>query len=190
MDSVDNLPSRVESKRLLLRHWVESDVPALRDAIEKSLDHLRPWMAWIEHEPMSDDERKNLIERWRREWEDGSDTILGIFLDGRPVGSTGLLRVDGQPGTLETGYWIHVDYLRLGFATEATTALIDAAFGIPGIDRVEIHHDKANTASSAVPRRLGFSLFEEAPSEIVAPGQTGIECRWAMSRAEWLSRST
>jgi len=43
--------------------------------------------------------------------------------------------------------------------------LTDAAFQIPGIERVEIHHDKANVASSGVPRKLGFELVEEVPDE-------------------------
>ena len=54
--------------------------------------------------------------------------------------------------TLEIGYWVHVDHLQKGYATEMARILTSAAFTVPGIERVEIHHDKANTRSGAIPR--------------------------------------
>ena len=54
-----------------------------------------------------------------------------------------------------------------------------------GIERVEIHHDKANTASGAVPRRLGFRFAGERPDGAQAPAELGIDCTWAVSRADW-----
>jgi len=47
-----------------------------------------------------------------------------------------------------------------GLATEATAALTRVAFAVAGVDRVEVRVDPANTASLAVPRKLGF--VEEA----------------------------
>jgi RimJ/RimL family protein N-acetyltransferase len=58
---------------------------------------------------------------------------------------------------LEIGYWIHAGFLRRGLATRVSCLLTDAAFTVAGIERVEIHHDKANVASAGVPRRLGFT---------------------------------
>jgi RimJ/RimL family protein N-acetyltransferase len=55
------------------------------------------------------------------------------------------------------GYWIHVDHIGLGYATETSAALTKVAFTIEGMDRVEIHCDPANLASAAVPRKLGFT---------------------------------
>lgn len=61
---------------------------------------------------------------------------MGIFRDGAAVGSCGLHRRVG-PGGLEIGYWIHPAVLRRGLATEAARLLTDAAFSVPGIDRVD-----------------------------------------------------
>ena len=63
----------------------------------------------------------------------------------------------------------------------------DAAWvaGIPGIDAVEIHHDRANVRSAAVPRRLGFTFVGEEPDEPEAPGEAGIDCAWRAERAAW-----
>ncbi len=183
------LPALVETERLTLRHWTAEDVPSLNEAIAANLDHLRPFLAWIAQEPMSISERTELIEGWNRDWAAGGDSIYGILHAERPIGGTGLLWHDDER-TLEIGYWIHKDFTRLGFASEASAGLTNAAFAMPGVERVEIHHDKANTASSGVPRSLGFSMFEEAPSEIAAPDQIGIECKWGITRSKWLSRAT
>lgn len=110
--------------------------------------------------------------------------MLGIFKDAVVIGSAGLHRRVG-PDAVEIGYWIHVDHTRNGYATEVAKALTAAAFDVPGIDRVEIHHDKANIASAGVPQRLGFKLVEETPDEVDAPGEAGIECRWVITRPDW-----
>ena len=62
------------------------------------------------------------------------------------------------------------------------------AFTIEAIERVEIHHDKANVASAGVPRRLGFAPLPDTLKEITAPAEIGIDCGWAMRRATWHKR--
>jgi ribosomal-protein-serine acetyltransferase len=177
----------MHSPRLTLRRWAESDGPALSAAILDSLDHLRPWMPWVASEPVRADDRVNLINRWNAEWEQGGDLVVGIFMDGMVVGGSGLHRRRG-PGVLEIGYWVHVDRLRVGVASEVSEMLTTASFTVPGIERVEIHYDKANVASAGVPRRLGFAFVDETPNVVLAPGEVGIDCRWLVTREDWFSR--
>jgi RimJ/RimL family protein N-acetyltransferase len=47
---------------------------------------------------------------------------------------------------------------------------------------VEIHCDAANTASAAVPRRLGHQLVEQRPRVAKAPADTDVELVWAVTR--------
>ena len=100
------------------------------------------------------------------------------------VGGTGLHRRRG-PDTLEIGYWVHADHLGQGFATEAATALTTAAFAVPGIEHVEIHHDRANTASRGIPERLGYRMVAESPDAVTAPGEEGVDCCWRTDRRGW-----
>jgi ribosomal-protein-serine acetyltransferase len=167
---------------LLLRRWLPEDAPALSDAIAESLEHLRPWMAWIADEPLAIEQRRSRLIEFERDRLAGGDAVLGIFLDGRVVGGCGLHRRIGHDG-LEIGYWVHPRFTRRGLATTTGSLLTDAAFTLPAITHVEIHHDKANLASAAVPRRLGFWLLAEVPDEIEAPAEVGVECRWHGSRA-------
>jgi ribosomal-protein-serine acetyltransferase len=169
----------IVTERLVLRPWEDDDVDALTNAVTANIDHLRPWMSWIDHEPMSREQRLELIARFRAARLAGDDLTLGIFHNGEAVGGTGLHPRIGASG-VEIGYWIHVDHLRKGFATEAAGALADAALALPHIDHVQIHHDVANVASAGVPQRLGFVKVGEDHDGIQAPAECGVEWIWEM----------
>jgi ribosomal-protein-serine acetyltransferase len=174
------LPARLEGDGIVLRRWLVSDAETIARAVAESLEHLRPWMDWIAYEPLSLAQRRAMI----RQWSKGDDVLVGIFRDGQVVGSAGLHRRIG-PGGLEIGYWVHPAHTRRGFATSAARLLADAALSLPAITHVEIHHDKANTASAGVPAKLGFELIGETPDRIEAPAEVGIECVWRMDRQRW-----
>jgi RimJ/RimL family protein N-acetyltransferase len=172
---------------LVLRRWLPDDAPELARAVAESVEHLRPWMAWIAEEPLAVKRRREMIEEWGRDWAEGGDVILGAFLGGRIAGGCGLHRRVGPYG-LEIGYWTHSAFLRRGVATRVAAVLTEAALALPGITVVEIHHDKANQASAGVPRKLGFEWLGEAADEPEAPGEVGMECRWRMDRQRWRRR--
>src|SRR4051794_5472111 len=179
-----NPSDRIDAPPLVLRPWRQDDVPALSQAIAQSIEHLRPWMAWAAAEPLTPAERAALIERFERSWADGEDFGYGMFVDGAVVGGCGLHRRLGN-GALEIGYWVHAACAGRGYAPIAAAGLVSAAFALPEIERVEIHHDKANQASRRVPEKLGFTLVGEAPDPKQAPGDIGVECRWRVTRAQW-----
>lgn len=181
-----SLPRSITTDRLVLRQWEESDAPSLARAITESLDHLLPWMPWAAFEPTSIDDRTALIRRWRADAEAGGDVVYGVFLDGEPIGGTGFHRRRG-PNTLEIGYWIHAGHVRRGYATELARALTTTAFELDGIDHVEIHHDRANVASGAVPRTLDYRLVSVARRSIDAPGECGVDCGWRITRDQWIA---
>jgi RimJ/RimL family protein N-acetyltransferase len=182
------LPDHVEDRAgLVLRRWLPDDAEALGRAVAESADHLRPWMGWIAEEPVPLELRRARLLEWERDWARGGDMIVGAFLDGRIAGGGGLHQRIGEGG-LEIGYWTHPAFLRRGLATRTAGLLTDAAFTVPGITRVEIHHDKANRASEGVPRKLGFQWVDERPDEPEAPAELGIEWRWRMEKETWLAR--
>ncbi len=160
-----------------LRHWTPQDAPALARAVNESLDHLRPWMPWAAGEHPS----AELIGEWERERLAGGDEVFGIFVDGAVAGGCGLHRRIGDDG-IELGYWVHVDFIRRGVATEVVRQLCERAFAQPGVTRVEIHHDRANTASGAVARKCGFTLVEENERPRQAPNDEGVERVWRLTR--------
>ncbi len=187
------LPELVETPRLTLRLWAARDAPALHAAVVTSIEHLRPWIPWIGHEPLTIADREALITEWRHAWLDGGDAIYGVFArggedDGEVVGGTGLHRRIGAGG-LEIGYWIHVDHVGQGYATELALALTGAGLAVPGVHRIEIHHDQANVISGRVPQRLGYTFVAATDRERVAPAESGVSWTWRMTAADWARRA-
>jgi ribosomal-protein-serine acetyltransferase len=182
---VTQLPETVTSPRLTMRVWRLEDAPALARAVNESLEHLHEWMPWAAGDTDVAHYEEFITER-RTQWFEGGDATYGVLAGDVVVGGTGLHRRRG-PGALEIGYWIHVDHLRRGYATELSSALTDAAFRVEGITRVEILHDRANVRSRAIPERLGFRLVDEQPSERKTSGDEGVDCTWTVERGAWLA---
>jgi RimJ/RimL family protein N-acetyltransferase len=172
-------PYRVVTERLVLRCWEPRDAPLLKDALDSSLDHLRPWMPWANAEPQSLEEKVKLLRKFRGSFDLEQDFVYGIFSsdEAEVVGGTGLHPHVGA-GALEIGYWIRESRARAGFATEATAALTRVAFEICGADRVEIRVEPANEPSMGVPRKLDFA--EEAHLRRRLPAGEGEELRDAV----------
>jgi len=57
---------------------------------------------------------------------------------------------------LEIGYWIRVDSIGQGFATEVAAVLTRVGFEHFGLDRVDLSVDPENERSAKIPRKLGF----------------------------------
>jgi RimJ/RimL family protein N-acetyltransferase len=156
----------------VLRCWEPRDAPLLADAIDSSLDHLRPWMPWAHDEPRSLDDRIALLRGFRGRFDLGEDFVYGVFSrdEDEALGGSGLHTRAGE-GALEIGYWIRASAVGRGYARETAAALTRVAFAVCGVDRVEIRVDPANEASLRIPRALGFA--EEATLRRRLPAADG-----------------
>lgn len=178
------LPEAVPCPRLTIRRWTPDDVVALRVAIEQSAELLRPWMSFMDAEPMSDGDRVAQIEGWERDRQLGGGAFYGMFVGDEVVGGCLLHRRAG-PDIVGVGYWLHIHHVGRGYARETAAHLTTAALSVPGIVRVEIHHDAANTASRRVPESLGFHFDGERPEERTAPAEIGVNVAWSTTAATW-----
>jgi ribosomal-protein-serine acetyltransferase len=164
-----------------LRRWRAADSEAVCDLVLGSMEHLRPWLPWAAG--FGPEDAAQFTERCEQEWESGTAFNYAITSGGVAVGSCGLMARIG-PGGLEIGYWVDARHLRRGLATAAAAALVSAAFGLPGIDRVEIVHDEANVASSGVPRKLGFTQIARRPHPDgpETSAESGTDVVWRLTR--------
>jgi len=151
-------PYEIRTPRLVVRCWQPEDARLLKEALDSSLDHLRPWLPWAADEPQPLAAKVELLRRFRGAFDLGEDFVYGIFsADGSEVvGGTGLHTRVGE-GAFEIGYWIRASRVGEGLATEAAGALTRVALEVCGADRVEIRVDPANERSLSVPRKLGFA---------------------------------
>ncbi|WP_437317982.1 GNAT family N-acetyltransferase [Sorangium sp. So ce385] len=179
-------PACILTARLTLRAWRPEDAPSIRAAIDSSLAHLRPWMPWAVNEPASLEATTALLEKFRDDFTAGRDFHYGIFTrDEREVlGGTGLHPRIG-PGAIEIGYWLREGATGRGYATEAVARLTRVALEEVGWSRVEIRCDPRNTASAAVPRRLGYRHVTTLEANALTPaGEPRDTMVWEQTAAE------
>jgi RimJ/RimL family protein N-acetyltransferase len=140
-----------------VRCWEPRDAPLLKEAVDSSLDHLRAWMPWAHAEPQPLAAKVELLRTFRGKFDLGEEYVYGIFSadESEVVGGTGLHRRSFE-GVLEIGYWIRASRAGQGLGTEATAAVARVGFEVAGAERIEIRVARENTASLAIPRKLGF----------------------------------
>jgi ribosomal-protein-serine acetyltransferase len=169
----------IEHAPVTLRRFRPEDVDALFRAVTESLDELRPWMPWA-----ADYSRASAEEYLAgsvKDWDEGIAYNYAIVTGDALAGSIGLMTRCG-PGGLEIGYWVRSAYAGRGLATAATAALVGQAFGLPGVDWVEIVHDELNVASGQIPRKLGFTEAGRRPLDLPSPSGTGTGVVWRLTR--------
>ena len=174
---MDTPPEQLVHASIVLRRWREADADLCLRLVTESLEHLRPWMPWA-----TDDyglaEATSYMQQCEKDWTAGAAFPYLILASGQPAGSAGLMARIGDGG-MEIGYWVHPDFTGRGVATTAAAALTEAAFALPGIDHVEIHHDVLNLASGRVPEKLGFSPVGTVAARFTpAPGDSGTTQIW------------
>lgn len=181
-------PYRIVTSRLLIRCYHTEDAPLLLRAISESAEHLKPFMAWANNEPETLDLKLDRIRRFRAKFDRNEDFTYGIFTpeEERLIGGSGLhTRLGGN--ALEIGYWIHKDYVNRGLATELSAALTRVAFEICGVERMEIHCSVENSASAAIPRKLGYIHEGNRRRLSYAYGHESDQMTWTMFRDEYAS---
>jgi RimJ/RimL family protein N-acetyltransferase len=162
-------PYRIETERLVIRCYEPGDAAALKEAVDSSLEHLRPWMPWVQFEPQTVAEKVELIRGFRGRFDLDEDYVYAVFAredESRLLGGSGLHR-RADDRSLEVGYFIRADAIRQGLATEVTAVLTRVGFEHCGLDRVDVKVDPDNVPSLGVPRKLGFT--EEARLRATLP---------------------
>ena len=174
------MPAPVSATELVVRRVLPADASLVQTAVIESIDHLRPWMPWVAHEPLTLKRRIALLESWQPRWDAG-ERAYAMVAAGEVVGMCGLHPRIG-PGGIEIGYWVRVGRTGRGYATEAARRLTADAFALPDVTHVEIHHDVTNLASGRVPAKLGYALVGQVERTPAAPAETGTENVWRIER--------
>ncbi|MEU4985310.1 GNAT family N-acetyltransferase [Streptomyces sp. NPDC021969] len=163
---------------VLRRRSLVSD-DAFIDAVAADVGHLGEWLRWAQHPPTREE-----TERFRAEqdadWDAGRSFVYVLTPPGRPdrVLGGGALFPNGEAGVLEIGYWVCSPATGRGLATRAAAALTEEGLGLPGVKAVEIHCDRANARSAAIPPRIGYRLLRVEPDEPQTAAEAGQSMVW------------
>ena len=157
---------------------------ALVQCVAQSREHLRPWMPWASAEESYDvNWQRARLAKLEAAWDAGEEFQYVVVdqYDTRVLGGCGLMTGRGA-GTLEIGYFIHVDFAGRGYARAAAKALTDVACAVATVERVYICCDVANARSAAIPRALGYTLEAMEARQRDAPAETGQGMVWVLAR--------
>jgi RimJ/RimL family protein N-acetyltransferase len=165
-----------------LRRWSTSDEEDLYRLVTSAQEWLRPWATWAAG-PYERTRPAEFVVECLEKWASGAVYRYAITGAGALAGGCSLGR-NGVPDALEIGYWLHPDHTGRGYATAAARLLVEQALTVPGVTRVQIRHDVANTASEGVPRRLGFTDVgrHARPREEWAAAERGVDIIWELTR--------
>lgn len=133
------------TKRLVLRSARESDLPAMHTI----LSDPRAMAYWSSPPHTGVEQTRDwLASMIAIQPEEGEDFI--VELDGKLIGKAGLWCFP------EIGFILRSDCWGNGFAQEALAFVLDRAFGIHALPRVDADVDPRNAPSLKLLRRLGF----------------------------------
>ena len=183
---------RIRSERLELRLPTDDEILELI-AVAKSGVHPPEDMpfgiAWTDT-PSPEFEQMFIRYHWthRAGWSPADWILnLGVFLDGRPVGSQGIHGVRfGVYRTVDTGSWLAAAFQGHGYGKEMRSAVLSLAFDGLGARYAESSAFTDNDPSNAVSRGLGYE--ENGRSELAPRGEPRETIRWRMSADEWRAR--
>ena len=161
------VPDEILTERLHLRCWRRGDAVLLLPVLEANVEHLQSWIPAHVAAPAPLPELEERLAGFAADFRAGRNWRYGVLApDERdvfgeisifPRSAAGRVHV-AAADRLEVGYWLRRDVTGRGYATEAARAMLSLAASLPGMSHVEIRCDPLNTASAAVPKRLGFRL--------------------------------
>lgn len=164
----------IETGRLILRHWRDSDAHALFKYASGTA--IGPIAGWSAHTSV-----ENSLEIIYTVF--AAPEVYAVILKDKdePVGSCGITVPDDtrtpdmKPREAETGYWIGKPFWGQGSIPEAVGALLSRCFNDPALDSVWYAYYDGNTKSKRVCEKAGFKYHHTNP-DITSPiGDTPTE---------------
>jgi RimJ/RimL family protein N-acetyltransferase len=177
---------RLRTARLDLRPLAHGDEGSLF-AIYSDPDFMRYWSSppWTSIQKAID-----LIQSDTREMASGEHIRLGVFNreDSRLIGTCSLFKIDEQCRRAEIGYGIAKDAWRMGFMTEAVTAVIEYAFVEMRLNRLEADIDPRNVASGSSLEKLGFLRDGYLRERWIVGEEVSDSALYGLLSREWRNR--
>ncbi len=180
---------RLETERLLLEPVTPANAMVLWRIMQSA--HLREFQDVPRHTRDEFARRvaarpKNFDSRavGRFEW------LLVERESGQGLGWLSLRLGDGSRGTAEIGYSIVATHRGKGYASEASTAVVDYAFEASDLDRLDACCVPANAASRRLLARVGFREMRVQKNGAIVRGAPVDIVIFELTRDAWLARQS
>jgi RimJ/RimL family protein N-acetyltransferase len=180
------LPLPIETARLRLRHLVPEDLAALH-AIDAREDVVR----WLYYDVRTEEEshaaQQRRLDRARDAPETGVTFAVETLAAGELVGHISFTVVAPEHRQGEIGFVFDPAQQGRGYATEASAAVLDLAFGLYGLHRVIGRTETRNVASVRVLEKLGMRREAHLIEDEWVKGEWQSEFVYALLAREWAS---
>ena len=124
--------------------------------VDANRGYLRKWMPWVDSTTSVSD-TLDFINSGLKQYADNDGVQMGIWYNGEFCGNCGYHFWDFKQQKTEIGYWLAQSFTGKGIMTRTVKPLVDYAFNVLDLHRVEILCAVENKASCAIPERLGFT---------------------------------
>ena len=175
----------IETKRLLLRPFLESDAQAMYDNWASRPDNLLH-VTWDAHE--SPEVTQQSIARWVENYQNMDFYKWAICLKEKPdsvIGDISMVDMDEAVNACEVGYILSKDYWRQGLMTEALKAVLNYLLQDAGFNRVAAKFVTANPASGRVMAKAGMSYEGTFRQAVIYKGRTRDTDWMSMIDKDW-----
>ena len=171
-----------------LRRLEESDADELYRLIDANRAYLAAWMPWADAQ--TPDGTLEFVRMTRRQEALNNGFQVALVTEDRIVGIVGFHSVNWPHGSTSIGYWLDEGHQGRGLMTRAVHTLVNHAFGVWDLHRVEIQAAVDNRRSRAIPERLGFRE-EGVRREAERIGERYNDLAvYAMLAPEWVQEKT
>jgi RimJ/RimL family protein N-acetyltransferase len=173
----------IVTERLVLRPLVEKDYPDHVKLFSNPLVYRYLYEDAMDEKTMREHFEKRLITGLPAE---GEWRNLVVDLKGEFIGEVGIGLTSLAHKTAEIGYIFEPSFSGMGYATEASDALLSVAFNLMEVRRVEARLDARNTASARLAARLGMKMEAHFRENEFVKGEWTDEQVFALLKSEWI----
>ncbi|OGT36667.1 MAG: hypothetical protein A3F12_00075 [Gammaproteobacteria bacterium RIFCSPHIGHO2_12_FULL_38_14] len=155
-EKLPKLTLPIETKRLILRSPLLSDITTSQQAICAYLDWLK--------KPNTPDQLKKFIEHCIKNWKKRKNKFphFVLFLieknNNEFIGVVELHHYNKKMHAIHVGYWANPTKSKQGYITEAVEACTNYLLNEVGLRKIIITCDADNLSSRKIPERLGYVL--------------------------------
>ena len=150
----------LQTDRLILRRFVESDAEAMFQNLASSAENLA-YVTWNPHPNL--DVTRNSIRNWVASYVNPNYYKWAICLKENPeqvIGDISIVAMDKNDSSCEIGYILGKNYWGRGMMTEALKAVLDFCFTRAGFQKVRARYASLNPASGRVMKKVGMSYLK------------------------------
>jgi RimJ/RimL family protein N-acetyltransferase len=171
--------------RLRLREFLPTDVNAVL-RYQNDPEYLK-FYEWESRTPLEVQEFIGLFIDWQQE-EPRSRYQLAIVLrqSGKLIGNVGIRQMSVISSEAELGYELDPQYWGLGYASEATQAMIDFAFNTLGVLSISAIVIAENQRAQNVIERLGMRLIDRYHANQYFKGRWWDTLSYVLSESDWI----